>query len=148
MQPTTLRLHTAFRIGPVDPRLFGGFLEHMGRAVYQGVQPDSRHADPEGFRRDVLEALKRLEMPVVRYPGGNFVSGYHWEDGVGPREHRPTVRELAWNTIEPNEVGTDEFMSLCRKLRWKPMLSVNLDPVARLLGCASSQVHGEHRPPA
>jgi alpha-N-arabinofuranosidase len=127
MQSTTLRLHTAFRIDPVDPRIFGGFLEHMGRAVYEGVyQPDSRHADEEGFRTDVLDALRRLGMSVVRYPGGNFVSGYHWEDGVGPREHRPTVRELAWNTIEPNEFGTDEFMSLCRTLQWAPMLSVNL----------------------
>ncbi len=127
MQTTTLRLHTAFRIGEVDPRVFGGFLEHMGRAVYQGVyQPASRHADAEGFRKDVLEALERLGMTVMRYPGGNFVSGYHWEDGVGPREHRPTVRELAWNTIEPNEVGTDEFMSLSRRMRWAPMLAVNL----------------------
>jgi alpha-N-arabinofuranosidase len=127
MAPTTLHLHTAFRIGPVDPRIFGGFLEHMGRAVYQGVyQPDSRHADKDGFRRDVLEALKRLDMTAMRYPGGNFVSGYHWEDGVGPRDRRPTVHELAWNSIEPNQVGTDEFMSLCRGMRWTPMLSVNL----------------------
>jgi alpha-N-arabinofuranosidase len=127
MEPTTLHLHTAFQIDAVDPRIFGGFLEHMGRAVYEGVyEPASRHADSEGFRTDVLAALRRLEMTTVRYPGGNFVSGYHWMDGVGPSEKRPTVRELAWNTIETNEVGTDEFISLCRKMGWDPMLAVNL----------------------
>ena len=127
MKPTTLRLHGAFQIGEVDPRIFGGFLEHMGRAVYGGVyDPESAHADDEGFRRDVLDALRRLDLCVVRYPGGNFVSGYHWEDGVGPREQRPTVRELAWNSLEPNRIGTDEFVSLSRKLGWAPMLAVNL----------------------
>ena len=127
MQPTTLTLHSGFQIDAVDPRIFGGFLEHMGRAVYQGVyQPDSAHADDEGFRTDVLTALRRLDMPLVRYPGGNFVSGYHWENGVGPRESRPRVRELAWNTVEPNEFGTDEFMSLAHKMGWAPMMAVNL----------------------
>ncbi len=127
MKATTLRLHSGFTIGEVDRRLFGGFLEHMGRAVYQGVyQPDSTHADEEGWRSDVLGALRGLDLSVVRYPGGNFVSGYHWQDGVGPREARPTLRELAWQSIEPNQVGTDEFMSLCRKLDWEPMLAVNL----------------------
>lgn len=127
MDETTLALHTAFRIGDVDPRIFGGFLEHMGRAVYQGVfEPGSRHADESGFRRDVIDALARLEMPVIRYPGGNFASGYHWQDGIGPKESRPTVRELAWQSIEPNSFGTDEFVQLCRKLEWSPMLSVNL----------------------
>jgi len=127
MDPTTLTLHTAYRIGEVDPRIFGGFLEHMGRAVYQGVyDPKSPHADAEGFRKDVLAALEPLAMTVMRYPGGNFVSGYHWEDGVGPREQRPCVRELAWRTIEPNQMGTDEFISLSRRMGWTPMLAVNL----------------------
>jgi alpha-N-arabinofuranosidase len=127
MKPTKLALHTAHRIGEVDPRIFGGFLEHMGRAVYQGVyDPKSVHADAEGFRKDVLAALEALSMTVMRYPGGNFVSGYHWEDGVGPRADRPTVRELAWRTIEPNQFGTDEFVSLSRKMGWMPMLAVNL----------------------
>ncbi len=127
MQPTTINLHTAFRVAPVDARIFGGFLEHMGRAVYEGVyDPKSRHADAEGFRRDVLDALRRLRFSVVRYPGGNFVSGYHWEDGIGPREQRPLREEKAWNSQEPNHVGTDEFMSLCRKLGWQPMLAINL----------------------
>ncbi|MBM3359677.1 MAG: alpha-N-arabinofuranosidase [Betaproteobacteria bacterium] len=99
----------------------------MGRSVYEGVyEPSSRHADEDGCRRDVLEALRGLGLTIVRYPGGNFVSGYHWRDGVGPREQRPTVRELAWQSIEPNHFGTDEFMRLCRKLDWQPMLAVNL----------------------
>ena len=112
---------------PVDPRIFGGFLEHMGRAVYEGVyDPGSAHAGGDGFRADVLAALRRLDMTVMRYPGGNFASGYHWLDGVGPRALRPTVRELAWQSIEPNHFGTDEFIALCRLQGWLPMLTVNL----------------------
>ncbi|MEE3326540.1 MAG: alpha-L-arabinofuranosidase C-terminal domain-containing protein [Myxococcota bacterium] len=127
MSETTVHLHTEFSIGEVDPRIFGGFLEHMGRAVYGGVyQPDSPHADSDGWRADVLEALRGLEMSQVRYPGGNFASGYHWEDGVGPRDARPTVRELAWQSIEPNSVGTDEFMALANQMGWEPMLCTNL----------------------
>ena len=127
MKSTTITLHTKFEVGPVDPRIFGGFLEHLGRAVYEGVyDPSSSHADEDGFRGDVLGALRRLKMPVMRYPGGNFASGYHWTDGVGPQDRRPTVRELAWQSIEPNRFGTDEFMRLCRKMDWAPMLTVNL----------------------
>ncbi len=127
MDRTTLTLHPEFQTGPVDERLFGGFLEHIGRAVYGGVyQPDSVWADEDGFRRDVLEALTRLRMTVMRYPGGNFASGYHWLDGVGPREKRPTVRELAWQSLEPNTFGTDEFIRLCRRQGWTPMITVNL----------------------
>lgn len=127
MKDTTVQLHTDFQIGPVDPRILGGFLEHMGRAVYQGVyDPDCAHADEDGFRTDVLSALERLQYSVMRYPGGNFVSGYHWADGIGPREQRPTVRDLAWQSTEPNQVGTDEYIALCRKMNWTPMLTVNL----------------------
>lgn len=127
MRPTTLYGHTKFQIAPVDPRIFGGFLEHMGRAVYEGVyEPDSPHADEDGLRADVLEALRRQSLTVMRYPGGNFASGYHWIDGVGPQSHRPTVRELAWQSIETNAFGTDEFLRLCRKMAWQPMLTVNL----------------------
>jgi alpha-N-arabinofuranosidase len=127
MDPTTLTLHPAFTIGRVDPRIFGGFLEHMGRAVYEGVyEPASRHADAHGCRRDVLDALRALDMTVMRYPGGNFASGYHWRDGVGPKQRRPTVRELAWQSIEPNQFGTDEFVALCRRMGWTPMLAANL----------------------
>ena len=102
----------AFTIGEVDERLFGSFVEHMGRAVYGGIyEPGHPTADRHGFRGDVLELTRELGVTVVRYPGGNFVSAYDWEDGVGPRERRPTRLDLAWRSIETNEVGTDEFMA-------------------------------------
>jgi alpha-N-arabinofuranosidase len=127
MEKTTIHLHTKFSIAPVDARIFGGFLEHMGRAVYEGVyDPRSAHADADGFRTDVLDALRRLRFSVMRYPGGNFASGYHWEDGIGPRHRRPLRIEKAWDSREPNHVGTDEFLALCRKMHWQPMLTVNL----------------------
>ncbi|MBN1383239.1 MAG: alpha-N-arabinofuranosidase [Deltaproteobacteria bacterium] len=127
MKKTTVHLHTRLQISPVDPRIFGGFLEHLGRAVYEGVyDPGSARADENGYRKDVLEALDRLDMTIMRYPGGNFVSGYHWEDGIGPREFRPRVRELAWQSIETNHFGTDEYIHLCRKMGWEPMMAVNL----------------------
>lgn len=127
MHKTTLHLHTAFTVDRVDPRIFGGFLEHMGRAVNDGVyRPQSAHADDLGFRKDVQAALKRLDFTAMRYPGGNFVSGYHWLDGVGPRENRPKVRDLAWQSIETNEVGTNEFMQLSNRMGWTPMMAVNL----------------------
>jgi len=127
MQTTTVALHTRFQIGLVDPRIFGGFLEHMGRAVYEGVyDPTSVHADANGFRADVLGALGRLGMTAMRYPGGNFASGYHWQAGIGPREQRPVVRELAWQSIEPNRFGTDEYIRLCRTMNWTPMITANL----------------------
>ena len=127
MKRTTISLHSKFQIGRVDPRVFGGFLEHMGRAVYEGVyDPDSPHADADGCRTDVLDALRRLDMTAMRYPGGNFASGYHWQDGIGARGKRPTVRELAWQSIERNLFGTDEYIRLCRKMGWTPMLTVNL----------------------
>ncbi|MEE8390823.1 MAG: alpha-L-arabinofuranosidase C-terminal domain-containing protein [Anaerolineae bacterium] len=127
METTTITLHTKFQIDKVDPRIFGGFLEHMGRAVYEGVyDPDCVRADEDGFRTDVMAALRRLNMPGMRYPGGNFVSGYHWMDGVGPREQRPRRKEPAWKSVETNQFGTDEFCKLCRKMRWEPMMAVNL----------------------
>lgn len=127
MKQTEITLHTSFQIGAVDPRIFGGFLEHMGRAVYEGVyDPQSKHADADGFRQDVLQALRRLRMTAMRYPGGNFASGYHWQDGVGPKSARPTVRKLAWQSLEPNQFGTDEFIKLARLMDWMPMLTVNL----------------------
>ena len=127
METTTITLHSAFQVGPVDERIFGGFLEHMGRAVYQGVyDPECAHADQDGFRADTLGALRRLKMTAMRYPGGNFASGYHWLDGVGPRAGRPAVRELAWQSLEPNRFGTEEYLKLCRVMGWTPMLTVNL----------------------
>lgn len=127
MEKTHVILDPAYQIAAVDPRIFGGFLEHMGRAVYEGVfDPNSAHADENGFRKDVLGALRQLRMTTMRYPGGNFASGYHWMDGVGPRNQRPTVRELAWQSIEPNQFGTDEFMKMASIMDWTPMMTVNL----------------------
>ena len=127
MNTTTLHLHTAFVVDTVDPRVFGGFLEHLGRAVYEGVyEPSSPHADDMGCRKDVLDALRRLDFTAMRYPGGNYVSGFHWLDSVGPRENRPRVRDLAWHSIETNEFGPDEFIDLARRMGWTPMLAVNL----------------------
>lgn len=127
MEKTRVVLDPAYKIAEVDPRVFGGFLEHMGRAVYEGVyDPQSAHADENGFRKDVLGALRQLRMTAMRYPGGNFASGYHWMDGIGPRNQRPTVRELAWQSIETNQFGTDEFIKMARQMDWTPMFTVNL----------------------
>ncbi|CAN1542371.1 AbfA Alpha-L-arabinofuranosidase [Fimbriimonadaceae bacterium] len=127
MNKTNISLHPAFTIDTVDPRVFGGFLEHLGRAVYEGVyHPGSVHADNKGFRWDVLDALKRLKFTAMRYPGGNFVSGYDWLDGVGPRENRPTKMDLAWQSAEPNQFGTNEFMEMSNEMDWTPMMAVNL----------------------
>jgi alpha-N-arabinofuranosidase len=123
----TITLDRDFRIGPVDRRLFGSFVEHMGRCVYTGIfEPDHPSADANGFRADVLELVRRLGASVVRYPGGNFVSGYRWEDGVGPREQRPSRLDLAWHATETNAFGTDEFMGWCRAADVEPMMAVNL----------------------
>jgi len=127
MDTTTITLHPKYTAGPVDARIFGGFLEHLGRAVYEGVHdPASAHADEHGNRTDVLTALDRLHMTAMRWPGGNFASGYHWRDGVGPADRRATVREPAWKSAEPNSFGTHEFLDLAERTGWTPMLAVNL----------------------
>jgi alpha-N-arabinofuranosidase len=114
-------------IGKVDPRLFGGFVEHLGRAIYGGLyDPKSPHADQTGCRSDVLERLGELGFTILRYPGGNFASGYHWQDGVGPVSARRSVVDEAWHSLEPNLFGTDEFLDLCSAMGWEPMLTVNL----------------------
>src|SRR5699024_3600868 len=108
----TLRLNRRDTVGEVDKRLFGSFIEHLGRAVYGGIyDPGSPLSDEEGFRKDVIELVRQLDVPIVRYPGGNFVSGYNWEDGTGPKEKRPRKLELAWRTVETNQVGIDDFQS-------------------------------------
>lgn len=120
-------IHPAFTIAPIPERLFGSFVEHMGRCVYGGIfEPGHPFADQDGFRRDVVDLVTELGVRVVRYPGGNFVSGYDWEDGVGPRELRPSRLDLAWQAIETNQFGTNEFISWCRQLAVEPMLAVNL----------------------
>src|SRR6187402_702204 len=109
-----------------DRRVLGSFLEHLGRAVYTGVyQPGSPLADAKGFRTDVVREVKEMGVPVVRYPGGNFVSGYNWLDGVGPKAQRPTVLERAWNSLETNQFGTNEFVDWCRAVGTEPLLGMN-----------------------
>ncbi len=111
----------------LDRRLLGSFLEHLGRAVYGGVyEPGSKLADADGFRTDVMDAVRGIGVPIIRYPGGNFVSGYHWLDGVGPRNQRPTVLDRAWNSLEPNQFGTNEFITWCRRVNTEPLLGFNL----------------------
>jgi alpha-N-arabinofuranosidase len=114
-------------IATISPLLFGGFAEHMGRCIYEGIyDPQSPQADACGFRKDVLDALRDQAYTVIRYPGGNFLSGYNWLDGVGPKDQRPRRRELAWQSIETNQFGTDEFMEFCRSIHAAPMLGVNM----------------------
>jgi alpha-N-arabinofuranosidase len=120
-------LDTNRTIAPISPLLFGGFVEHMGRCVYEGIyDPKSSHADSNGFRKDVLEALREQAYTVIRYPGGNFLSGYNWLDGVGPKEERPRRRELAWQSTETNQFGTNEFIEFCTAIQAAPMLAVNM----------------------
>ena len=120
-------VHKDFVISPIDDRVYSAFLEHLGRAVYGGIyEPDHKTADANGFRGDVLNLVRDLRPPLVRYPGGNFVSAYRWEDGIGPREERPVRLDLAWRTKEPNWVGTDEFGAWCDAADTEMMLAVNL----------------------
>ncbi|MGF7045611.1 alpha-N-arabinofuranosidase [Paenibacillus sp. DS2015] len=117
----------SFRIAEVDNRIYGSFIEHMGRAVYGGIyEPEHPSADSQGYRNDVKDLIKELNVPIIRYPGGNFVSGYNWEDGVGPVEERPKRMELAWRTIEPNYIGTNEFAQWAKDLGTEVMMAVNL----------------------
>jgi alpha-N-arabinofuranosidase len=112
--------------GIIDRNIFGGFAEHLGRCIYGGIyEPGSHLADRQGFRKDVVGALRRLGIAIVRYPGGNFASGYRWRDGVGPVSERPARTDLAWNDIEPNHFGTNEFIEFCRRLKTEPYLVVN-----------------------
>ena len=114
-------------IGDIDKRVYGSFLEHIGRAIYGGIyDPGAADSDENGFRKDVIQLVKELQVPIVRYPGGNFVSGYNWEDGIGPIEKRPKRQELAWFAVETNAFGTDEFAEWCKKADTEVMMAVNL----------------------
>lgn len=114
-------------VSSLDRNLFGSFIEHLGRAVYEGIyEPSSKLADASGFRTDVLETIRNVGVPIVRYPGGNFVSGYNWLDGVGPKKDRPHVLEMAWESTETNQFGTNEFIAWCRAVGTEPLLATNL----------------------
>lgn len=127
MRKVRIMIDPAYEKGKVDKRIYGSFIEHLGRAVYDGIyQPDSPLSDQDGFRKDVLELVRELDVPIVRYPGGNFVSNYFWEDGVGPREQRPSRLELAWRSRETNQVGINEFAKWVTKANSEMMMAVNL----------------------
>ena len=157
MTSASLVIDPNFTVAPVNRRTFGTFVEHMGRCVYTGIyEPGHATADEDGFRKDVLELTRELGVSLVRYPGGNFVSGYRWEDGVGPREDRPRRLELAWHSIETNQFGLDEFIRWCAKAGVEPMMAINLGTrgVQEALdlqeyanhpgGTALSELRGEH----
>jgi len=126
---TTARIYVdpERKLATIDPNLFGSFLEQLGRAIYEGIyDPGSSLSDASGFRKDVMDEIRRLGVPIIRYPGGNFVSGYNWLDGVGPKQNRPHVLDKAWNTINPNQFGTDEFMAWCKAVGTLPLMGLNL----------------------
>jgi len=119
--------HRDYQIARIDDRVYGAFLEHLGRAIYTGIyEPGHPTADAHGMRSDVAQLVRELNVPLVRYPGGNFVSAYNWEDGIGPREQRPTRLDLAWHTSESNAVGVHEFADWCKTVGTEMMLAVNL----------------------
>jgi alpha-N-arabinofuranosidase len=127
MYKAHLTLDPHFTVGPINRRLFGSFVEHLGRCVYDGIyEPGHPTADANGFREDVVELVKQLGVSAIRYPGGNFVSGYRWEDGVGPVADRPRRLDLAWHSTETNEVGLDEFALWLDKVDSELMYAVNL----------------------
>ena len=123
---TRVVIDTDRQIAPVSHELFGSFLEQLGRAIYEGVyEPGSKLSNAQGFRNDVIAEVRELQVPIVRWPGGNFVSGYHWLDGVGPKEKRPTVLDRAWNTLETNQFGTNEFLTWARLVGTEPLMGLN-----------------------
>ena len=124
---TRVYLDSRRTLPPLDRNLFGSFLEHLGRAIYGGIyEPGSKLSDSNGFRKDVLDEVQHLGVPIIRYPGGNFVSGYHWQDGVGPKKDRPRVLDKAWDSIETNQFGTNEFIAWCRLVGAAPLMGLNL----------------------
>ena len=122
-----IKIDTDRVIGEINKNIYGNFSEHLGRCIYGGIyEPGSKLADKRGFRKDVMDAVKGLNVPILRWPGGNFVSGYHWEDGIGPMVQRRQRTDLAWHTPEPNTFGTDEFLAYCRAIGTEPYVAVNL----------------------
>ena len=125
--PVRLYVDTRRTRATLDRNVFGSFLEHLGRAIYEGIyEPGSPLSDSNGYRKDVLEEIRKLNVPIVRYPGGNFVSGYNWLDGVGPAKERPRVLDKAWNALNNNQFGTNEFLAWCKAAGTEPLLAVNL----------------------
>lgn len=127
MKKTKIFIDREYKVGEVDKRIFGSFVEQWGRSVYSGIyEPGHPTANEKGFRQDVIDLVKELHVPIVRYPGGNFLSGYNWEDGIGPVEKRPKKLELAWHSTESNEFGTNEFADWAKYAQTEVMMAVNL----------------------
>src|SRR5882762_6129959 len=125
---STVRVYVDSRrtISPIDRNLWGSFLEHLGRAIYEGIyDPGSKLSDANGFRTDVMDEIRKMSVPIIRYPGGNFVSSYNWLDGVGPKDKRPRVLDKAWNATNTNQVGTNEFMVWCKAVGTLPLMGLN-----------------------
>lgn len=127
MKKTTVIADRYFQIGEVDRRMFGSFIEQQGSCIYNGIyEPTHYTADEDGFRQDVLEMTKPLNLSVIRFPGGNYTSGYDWMDGIGPIDQRPKRLELAWKSIDPNHIGLHEYMKWIRKIEAEPLMTINL----------------------
>ena len=127
MQRAKVIFDKDFRIGQVDKRICGSFVEHLGRCLYGGLyEPNHAEADLNGFRQDVKDLIREAGVSTIRYPGGNFVSGYDWKDGIGPKAQRPARKDLAWNVIETNQIGTNEFADCLRGMKVEMMMAVNL----------------------
>src|SRR5689334_22871608 len=126
-QTARIFMNSRRTIASLDRNLFGSFLEHLGRAIYEGIyDPGSKLADANGFRRDVMDEIRKLGVPMIRYPGGNFVSGYNWLDGVGPKQDRPRVLDKAWDSLNSNQFGTNEYMQWCKAVGTLPLMGLNL----------------------
>src|ERR1700691_4343901 len=125
--PARVYVDSRRTISPIDRNLWGSFLEHLGRAIYEGIyDPGSKLSDSNGYRKDVLDEIRQLGVPIIRYPGGNFVSGYNWLDGVGPKQKRPRTLDKAWDTLESNQFGTDEFLAWSKTVGTEPLMGLNL----------------------
>lgn len=129
-EKASIAVYPSHKLSKVNDNIYAGFTEHMGRCIYGGLydpdNPNKELIDDNGFRKDVIESFQELNVPVVRYPGGNFCATYHWMDGVGTRESRPKRPELAWVGIESNQFGTDEFMKWCEIVGTEPYLALNM----------------------
>jgi alpha-N-arabinofuranosidase len=121
-----IKIDTERTIGQVHPHLFGNFAEHLGRCIYGGIyEENSPLSDASGFRKDVMQATKDLGVPLLRWPGGNFASGYNWKDGIGPKDQRPVRPDHAWGDLDSNRFGTDEFLQYCEKIGAEPYICIN-----------------------
>ena len=141
---TRVVVDPARTVAALDRRLFGSFVEHIGRCIYGGIyDPGSKLADPDGFRQDVLAEVRQLGVPIIRYPGGNFVSGYNWLDGVGSKKDRPRLLNLASNSIESNQFGTHEFLDLCEELGGTPEPAPEQSAYGLIVNTSTAGMGGE-----